>query len=101
MLILASSVLLDLSTNGGFNMKATGITKQIDPLGRILFPKPIRNALNVSEGDTVEFFIGKGEVTIKKYELSCIFCGSHDELSIFENRKICKSCIEKIHKIDF
>ena len=49
-------------------MKATGITKQIDPLGRLLIPKPVRKALNVSEEDTLEFFIGNdGEVIIKKY----------------------------------
>ena len=83
-------------------MQSTGITKQIDPLGRLLIPKPVRKALDVSEEDTLEFFVGKdGEVILKKYKPACIFCGSHEILSDFESKKICKSCIEKIKKIDF
>ncbi len=78
-------------------MKATGITKQIDPLGRLLIPKPVRKALNVSEDDVLEFFIGnEGEVIIKKYEITCVFCGTGEELIDFKDKKICKCCIDKI-----
>lgn len=87
--------------NGGRSMKATGITKQIDPLGRLLIPKPIRKALDVSEEDVLEFFIGNdGEVIIKKYEISCLFCGADEDLIDFENKKICKCCIDKISELN-
>jgi len=81
-------------------MKPTGITKRIDPLGRLLIPKPERKALNISEEDTLELFIGdEGELIIKKYELKCIFCGSNDDIKEFESKKICKCCIDKIREI--
>ena len=76
--------------NGGRSMKATGITKQIDPTGRLLIPKPVRKALNVSEGDVLEFFIGNdGEAIIRKYEIFCVFCRADEDLIDFENKKIC------------
>ena len=81
-------------------MRATGITKQIDPLGRLLIPKTIRKALKVEENDTIEFFLGdENEVMLKKYEISCTFCGAKEDLITFENKKLCASCIEKLKNL--
>ena len=81
-------------------MKATGITKQIDTLGRLLIPKPLRKALNVSEDDTIEFFLGSdNEVILKKYEIACTFCGNKEDLKSFENKKLCQCCIEKLKSL--
>ncbi len=81
-------------------MRATGVTKQLDPLGRLLIPKPVRAAINISADDTLEFFVGdEGELIIKKYEIACAFCGAGEELFDFKNRKICKCCIDKITKL--
>mgnify|MGYP000037896811 FL=1 len=49
-------------------MKATGIVRKIDDLGRIVIPKEIRKTLHIHEGDPLEIFIeAKGEVILKKY----------------------------------
>lgn len=49
-------------------MKATGIVRRIDDLGRVVIPKEIRRRLNIREGDPLEIFtLGEGEVRIKKY----------------------------------
>lgn len=49
-------------------MRATGIVRRIDDLGRIVVPKEIRRVLRIREGDPLEIFTGKdGEVIIKKY----------------------------------
>lgn len=49
-------------------MKATGIVRRIDDLGRIIIPKEIRRTLRLHEGDSMEIFInGEGEVIFKKY----------------------------------
>lgn len=49
-------------------MKATGIVRRIDDLGRIVVPKEIRKVLRIREGDPLEIFTGKeGEVVLKKY----------------------------------
>ena len=49
-------------------MKATGVVRRIDDLGRIVIPKEIRKVLRIKEGDPIEIFTGReGEVILKKY----------------------------------
>ena len=49
-------------------MKATGIVRRIDDLGRVVIPKEIRRTQRIREGDPLEIFTtGAGEVIFKKY----------------------------------
>lgn len=49
-------------------MKATGITRRIDDLGRIVIPKEIRRTMRIREGDPLEIFTDKeGAIVLKKY----------------------------------
>ena len=49
-------------------MKATGIVRRIDDLGRVVIPKEIRRTLKIREGDPLEIFITKeGGVVFQKY----------------------------------
>ena len=49
-------------------MKATGVVRRMDNLGRIVIPKEIRRTLRIREGDPLEIFTGpEGEVIFKKY----------------------------------
>lgn len=49
-------------------MKATGIVRRIDDLGRVVIPKEIRRTLRIKEGDPLEIFTDRdGEVIFKKY----------------------------------
>ena len=49
-------------------MKATGIVRRIDDLGRVVIPKEIRRTMRIREGDPLEIFTEKdGEVVFKKY----------------------------------
>ena len=49
-------------------MKATGIVRRIDDLGRVVIPKEIRRTLRIREGDPLEIFTkSDGEVIFKKY----------------------------------
>ena len=70
-------------------MKATGIVRRIDDLGRVVIPKEIRRTMRIREGDPLEIYTEKdGEVIFKKYspmgELS-EFAGSMSE-------SLCKTC---------
>ena len=65
-------------------MKATGIVRRIDDLGRVVIPKEIRRTLRIREGDPLEIFTSNdGEVIFKKYspigELSA-FAGQYAEI---------------------
>lgn len=49
-------------------MKATGIVRRIDDLGRVVIPKEIRRTLRIREGDPLEIFTDReGQVILKKY----------------------------------
>jgi len=67
-------------------LKATGVVRRIDDLGRIVIPKEIRRTLHIKEGDPLEIFTDKeGEVILKKYspigELSEFATGYAETLS--------------------
>ncbi|MEE1032712.1 MAG: stage V sporulation T C-terminal domain-containing protein [Ruminococcus sp.] len=49
-------------------MKATGIVRRIDDLGRVVIPKEIRRTMRIREGEPMEIFTGReGEIVLKKY----------------------------------
>ena len=48
-------------------MKATGIIRRIDDLGRVVIPKEIRRRLSIDENDPVEFYVDGDRVIIEKY----------------------------------
>lgn len=50
-------------------MKATGIVRRIDDLGRVVIPKEIRRTLRIREGDPLEIFIEKDCVCFQKYSV--------------------------------
>ena len=55
---------------GVFQMKATGIVRRIDDLGRVVIPKEIRRTMRIREGDPLEIYTsGDGGVIFKKYSL--------------------------------
>jgi AbrB family transcriptional regulator (stage V sporulation protein T) len=52
----------------GKNLKATGIVRRIDDLGRVVIPKEIRRTMRIREGDPLEIYTDRdGEVIFKKY----------------------------------
>lgn len=51
-------------------MKATGIVRRIDELGRIVIPSELRRTLRIKEGDPMEFFTGDGGVVVKPYQVT-------------------------------
>ena len=52
-------------------MKATGIIRRVDDLGRIVIPKDIRREMRIREGDPLEIFVDKNEglVCFQKYDI--------------------------------
>lgn len=48
-------------------MKATGIVRRVDMLGRVVIPKETRNTLRINYGDPIEIYTDKDEIILKKY----------------------------------
>ena len=74
-------------------MKATGIVRKIDELGRIVIPMEIRTQFDISVRDSLEIFVDESNIIIKKIESSCIFCGNTKDLTNFKGKLICANCV--------
>lgn len=77
-------------------MKSTGIVRKIDELGRLVLPIELRRNMNLDIKDPLEIFVEDDMIILKKYESSCIFCGDARDNVIYENKHVCKKCIEKL-----
>lgn len=73
-------------------MKASGIVRKLDPLGRIVIPKEIRKVLGINDGDSLEIAKVDNEVVVRKYIKGCIFCGSDKEVFEFNGAVVCDGC---------
>lgn len=75
-------------------MKATGIVRKIDELGRVVIPAELRKTLDIKDRDSLEVFVDGERVVLKKYAPGCICCGSlNNNLNRLPNGKmICEKC---------
>ncbi|MGI5959856.1 MAG: AbrB/MazE/SpoVT family DNA-binding domain-containing protein [Massiliimalia sp.] len=81
-------------------MKATGITRQLDKLGRIVLPKELRRTLNIENEDYLEIFVEDNDrIVLKKYEPTCLFCGSKQNVVEYKDKKICAACLNELSKM--
>ena len=55
-------------------MKATGIVRRVDELGRVVIPIELRNKFDIQVKDPIEIFVDGSSIVLKKYEPNCIFC---------------------------
>ena len=74
-------------------MKATGIVRKVDELGRIVLPIELRRTLDIEERDELEIYMENDRIILQKFEPSCIFCTSTQGLVSFKGKNICQTCI--------
>lgn len=80
-------------------MKPAGFLCNIDNLGRIVIPAPIRKTYDLNKGDAVEIFTDESGIMLKKYNPSCIFCGSMDRILSYKGKIVCEECAKKIFSL--
>lgn len=73
-------------------MKATGIVRRIDSLGRIVIPREIRKNNNWIEGTPMDIYTDGEAVVLKEYEPFCTFCGKSEELTDYMGKRVCAEC---------
>jgi AbrB family transcriptional regulator, transcriptional pleiotropic regulator of transition state genes len=87
-------------------MKAIGITRKVDQLGRIVIPKEIRRTLDIKtedessngEADFVEIYTEGNSVILKKYIPGCHCCTNTDNLIEVLGLKLCPSCLDRFNE---
>ena len=77
-------------------MKATGMIRRVDELGRVVIPIEMRNKFGITEKDPMEIYVEGSSIILKKYEPNCIFCNSSKNLIEYESKQICTKCANKI-----
>ncbi len=80
-------------------MKATGIVRKVDELGRIVLPIELRRTLNIKIRDPIEIFVDEDYILLKKYEPACIFCGSAKTVTQVKGKNICEKCIQELKEL--
>ncbi|MDO4482361.1 MAG: AbrB/MazE/SpoVT family DNA-binding domain-containing protein [Bacillota bacterium] len=80
-------------------MKATGIVRKVDELGRIVLPIELRRTLDIEIKDPLEIFVNDNCIILKKYTPACIFCGSAKDVKRIKEKNICADCIEELKKL--
>lgn len=77
-------------------MKATGITRRIDNLGRVVLPMELRRTLDINENNMLEIFLEGDRIILKKYDPSCVFCDHTEDLVFYKGRNVCPACLEEL-----
>lgn len=77
-------------------MKATGILRRVDEMGRVVIPKELRESLELKSEDPIEIFVENDKIVLQKYEESCLFCDNSDNIIIYMGKRVCNSCLEEM-----
>lgn len=72
-------------------MKATGIIRRVDDLGRIVLPEELRQTMGIRTGEPMEIYIDADNIILRKYAPGCVFCGNTDAKEV-RGVRICERC---------
>lgn len=75
------------------------LTRIIDGLGRIVLPKELRDTLNIPYKTSLEIYLFKNGIALKKYIPNCILCKGAKNLIAYNEKLICSKCINELNKI--
>lgn len=80
-------------------MKSTGIVRKVDELGRVVLPIELRRTLDIAEKDAIEIYVDGDAIILKKYEPTCIFCGSAKNVTAYKEKNVCPICLRELKKL--
>ena len=80
-------------------MKATGIVRKVDELGRIVLPIELSRTLNIDIRDPLEIYVDGESIMLKKYQPACIFCGSSDGVKQIHGKNVCAKCVKELQEL--
>lgn len=77
-------------------MKSAWGVRKIDDVGRMVLPMTLRRKLHMEKGGAFEVFMDDETIIMRKYQPSCIFCKSMEQIKQYEGRNVCAACCAKI-----
>lgn len=80
-------------------MKAIGIVRKTDPLGRVTIPKELRDMLKIKKGTPLEIFLDNENVILKKYEPGDIFTGDMKNIIEYCGKNVSRQSIIEMARL--
>ncbi len=80
-------------------MKATGIVRKLDQLGRVVLPIELRKEFDININDPLEIEVDEEKIVLFKHKEKCVFCGKTEKVITKKGKKICSNCLEDIKSI--
>ena len=77
-------------------MKATGIVRKVDDLGRIVLPIELRRSLGIDVKDPIEIYVDDDTIMLRKHDPACVFCGSTKDIISYRNKNVCSDCAKAL-----
>jgi len=77
-------------------MKSTGIVRKIDELGRIVLPIELRRTYDLAVKDAVEIYTDNDMIILKKFQRTCVFCGSAEDVEEYKGKTVCAECMSEL-----
>lgn len=74
-------------------MKATGIVRKVDELGRVVLPIELRRTYGIAVGDSLEIYVNGKDIVLRKYAPGCTFCGiAEGDHVMLRGKLVCSDC---------
>ncbi|GAA0503079.1 AbrB/MazE/SpoVT family DNA-binding domain-containing protein [Salinibacillus aidingensis] len=79
-------------------MKASGLVRKVDELGRIVIPIELRRTMDINIKDPIEIFVDDDMIVLKKFRSheSCVICDNVKDTVDIKGKKVCYECAEEI-----
>jgi transcriptional pleiotropic regulator of transition state genes len=77
------------------------LVREIDSHGRLCLPKSVRQMTGLPVGTPVAMFVDETtkEMLLRRHDVSCIFCGAMEELTVRKGRKVCPACVKGLARM--
>ena len=82
-----------------YYLKALGIVRTVDRLGRIVLPADLRKSLDYGIDEPLEIFVDDDKRILKKYNSTCLFCGSTENTVKYKDKLVCAECAKKLTEL--
>lgn len=81
-------------------VKATGVSRHVDELGRVVIPKELRRTLGIAKKDPLDIFVHEDQIILRKHTVGCIFCGELTEnTKYFQGKEVCFNCLVEVTRL--
>jgi len=77
-------------------MKASGIIRRIDDLGRVVIPVEMRRALDIGDREELAISVENSAIVLRRARAGCVFCGGGKDVLDFRGKLVCPRCVRQL-----